>query len=243
MGFYAEQDKTILEQLRYYLFEDEFYSGHKNIQTRFLSSGVAPSTIQSVYVDKGAYSPVERTQNWFLDTGVLSLDVAKSNLDRCSIVGVVDDHESYLDRVLEWVSVHLGLDVAQEFKDELAGQGVGTEMRPYYNYSSVVDFTSHTLYTTESIKQLLTAEETGRIYADNALDLELYNYAKEKQFQKLQAREKQGQTIPIYRDGNLVTKSTTEIVVGDIIKLEKGKEIPADCILISGNNMTCNESS
>ena len=69
------------------------------------------------------------------------------------------------------------------------------------------------------------------------------NYAKEKQFQKLQAREKQGQTIPIYRDGNLVTRSTTEIVVGDIIKLEKGKEIPADCILISGNSMTCNESS
>jgi P-type E1-E2 ATPase len=40
-----------------------------------------------------------------------------------------------------------------------------------------------------------------------------------------------------------VTISTTEIVVGDIIKLEKGKEIPADCILIKGNNMTCNESS
>lgn len=69
------------------------------------------------------------------------------------------------------------------------------------------------------------------------------NYAKEKQFQKLQAQEKQGQTIPIYRDGHLVTESTTEIVVGDIIKLEKGKEIPADCILISGNSMTCNESS
>jgi Ca2+ transporting ATPase len=69
------------------------------------------------------------------------------------------------------------------------------------------------------------------------------NFAKEKQFQKLQAREKQGQTIPIYRNGILVTKFTTEIVVGDIIKLEKGKEIPADCILISGNNMTCNESS
>ena len=40
-----------------------------------------------------------------------------------------------------------------------------------------------------------------------------------------------------------MTKFTTEIVVGDIIKLEKGKEIPADCILISGNNMTCDESS
>ena len=45
------------------------------------------------------------------------------------------------------------------------------------------------------------------------------NYAKEKRFQKLQALEKQGQVIPIYRDGNLVIKSTTDIVVGDIIKL------------------------
>lgn len=69
------------------------------------------------------------------------------------------------------------------------------------------------------------------------------NYAKEKQFQKLQAREKEGQTVPIFRNGVLVTKSTTEIVVGDVIKLEKGKEIPADCILISANDMTCNESS
>jgi P-type E1-E2 ATPase len=40
-----------------------------------------------------------------------------------------------------------------------------------------------------------------------------------------------------------VTKSTTELVVGDVIKLEKGKEIPADCIMITGNGMTCNESS
>ena len=69
------------------------------------------------------------------------------------------------------------------------------------------------------------------------------NYAKEKQFQKHQAHEKQGQVVPIYRDGKIITKSTTDIVVGDIIKLERGKEIPADCILISGNNMTCNESS
>lgn len=40
-----------------------------------------------------------------------------------------------------------------------------------------------------------------------------------------------------------MTKSTTELVVGDIIKLEKGKEIPADCMMISGNDLTCNESS
>jgi len=69
------------------------------------------------------------------------------------------------------------------------------------------------------------------------------NYAKEKQFQKLQAREKEGQTVPILRNGTIVTKPTTGIVVGDIVKLQKGKEIPADCIMISGNDLTCNESS
>ena len=69
------------------------------------------------------------------------------------------------------------------------------------------------------------------------------NWAKEKQFQKLQAREKDGQTVPIFRNGILVTKPTTELVVGDIIKLDKGKEIPADCIMISGNDFTSNESS
>jgi len=69
------------------------------------------------------------------------------------------------------------------------------------------------------------------------------NYAKERQFQKLQAKEREGQTVAVYRNGELVTKSTTELVVGDIIKLEKGKEIPADCVMISGNDLTCNESS
>jgi Ca2+-transporting ATPase len=40
-----------------------------------------------------------------------------------------------------------------------------------------------------------------------------------------------------------VTLSTNELVVGDIIKLEKGKEVPADSILIQGTDVTCNESS
>lgn len=45
------------------------------------------------------------------------------------------------------------------------------------------------------------------------------------------------------RNGVQVTIPTTDLVVGDIVKLEKGKEIPADCILISSNDMTCNESA
>jgi P-type E1-E2 ATPase len=52
-----------------------------------------------------------------------------------------------------------------------------------------------------------------------------------------------GQKVAVYRDGTLVTKLTTELLVGDIVKLEKGKEIPADCIVISANDLICNESS
>jgi len=41
-----------------------------------------------------------------------------------------------------------------------------------------LDFLDYTYYTTQSLKALLTQEEIAQIYADNALDVELYNYAK-----------------------------------------------------------------
>jgi Ca2+-transporting ATPase len=39
------------------------------------------------------------------------------------------------------------------------------------------------------------------------------------------------------------TISDKDVVVGDIIKLETGMRIPADCILIEGTDVACDESS
>ena len=50
------------------------------------------------------------------------------------------------------------------------------------------------------------------------------NYMKEKQFQKLKARQQDNQQVPVFRgkEGLTITIPTQELVVGDIIKIEQG---------------------
>lgn len=68
------------------------------------------------------------------------------------------------------------------------------------------------------------------------------DFRKEKQFQKLNA-QKEDRSIKVIRDGETILLSVYDLVVGDIMKLEPGDIIPADGVLISGHNLTCDESS
>ena len=51
--------------------------------------------------------------------------------------------------------------------------------------------------------------------------------------------------MPVYRGGNGLTQTISDqrLLVGDIIKLETGMKIPADCILIEGTDCACDESA
>lgn len=40
-----------------------------------------------------------------------------------------------------------------------------------------------------------------------------------------------------------MTIDAFDLVVGDILILENGKNIPADCVLISSNDLSCDEAS
>jgi len=70
------------------------------------------------------------------------------------------------------------------------------------------------------------------------------NYAKEKQFQKLVSKASD-EHIPVLRGSEGLTQTihNQELVVGDIIRIESGMKIPADCILIDGLDIACDESS
>jgi len=70
------------------------------------------------------------------------------------------------------------------------------------------------------------------------------NYAKEKQFQKLVAKSKEDH-VPVFRgrEGTTTTINTDDLVVGDVIKLESGSRIPADCIAIEGTDLATDESA
>ena len=70
------------------------------------------------------------------------------------------------------------------------------------------------------------------------------NYVKEKQFQKLVSKAAED-FIPTFRgyDGLTQTLSNSDLVVGDIIKIDSGMRIPADCILLEGTDIATDESA
>ncbi|XP_027631820.1 plasma membrane calcium-transporting ATPase 4 isoform X2 [Tupaia chinensis] len=69
------------------------------------------------------------------------------------------------------------------------------------------------------------------------------DWSKEKQFRGLQSRIEQEQKFSIIRNGQLIQLPVAEIVVGDIAQVKYGDLLPADGILIQGNDLKIDESS
>ncbi|TMW63142.1 hypothetical protein Poli38472_002083 [Pythium oligandrum] len=68
------------------------------------------------------------------------------------------------------------------------------------------------------------------------------NYSKEKQFRALSARNDDVQ-VKVIRAGKPDQIPVGEINVGEVIILETGDRVPADAVLIRGQDIKCNESS
>ncbi|KAI3442550.1 Calcium-transporting ATPase, partial [Psidium guajava] len=68
------------------------------------------------------------------------------------------------------------------------------------------------------------------------------DYRQSLQFQNLN-EEKQNIQIGVMRDGRMVQVSIFDIVVGDVIPLRIGDQVPADGVLISGHSLAIDESS
>ena len=64
----------------------------------------------------------------------------------------------------------------------------------------------------------------------------------EKTFQSLN-QSNDDTLVKVYRNNNLCQVPRMDIVVDDVIRLETGEEVPADCVLLESNNLIVNESS
>lgn len=69
------------------------------------------------------------------------------------------------------------------------------------------------------------------------------DWSKEKQFRGLQSRIELEQKFSIIRNGQLIQLPVAEIVVGDIAQVKYGDLLPADGILLQGNDLKIDESS
>lgn len=67
------------------------------------------------------------------------------------------------------------------------------------------------------------------------------DYQKERQFKKLN-QKKENREVIVYRNGNKQMLGIYELCVGDLLHLETGDVIPADCVLVKGK-CECDESS
>lgn len=67
------------------------------------------------------------------------------------------------------------------------------------------------------------------------------DYQKERQFAKLNAK-KEDREVVVIRNGNREMISIYELLVGDVVSLETGDIIPADCVFIHGE-VECDESA
>ncbi|XP_042307084.1 plasma membrane calcium-transporting ATPase 3 isoform X2 [Sceloporus undulatus] len=69
------------------------------------------------------------------------------------------------------------------------------------------------------------------------------DWSKEKQFRGLQSRIEQEQKFAVIRNGQQVQIPVAELVVGDIAQIKYGDLLPADGVLIQGNDLKIDESS
>ena len=71
------------------------------------------------------------------------------------------------------------------------------------------------------------------------------NYASERRLANLVAMADR-QEVAVYRSGKsdeTTTISYEDLVVGDLVVLQKGMKVPADCMLVNGQNIKCKEDA
>ncbi|XP_046896978.1 plasma membrane calcium-transporting ATPase 3a isoform X1 [Hypomesus transpacificus] len=69
------------------------------------------------------------------------------------------------------------------------------------------------------------------------------DWSKEKQFRGLQSRIEQEQRFAVVRNGTVIQIPVADMVVGDVAQVKYGDLLPADGILIQGNDLQIDESS
>ncbi|XP_054043620.1 LOW QUALITY PROTEIN: plasma membrane calcium-transporting ATPase 3-like, partial [Rissa tridactyla] len=69
------------------------------------------------------------------------------------------------------------------------------------------------------------------------------DWSKERQFRGLQSRIEQEQRVAVVRRGRQVQVPVAELVVGDVVQVKYGDLLPADGVLIQGNDLKIDESA
>jgi len=147
-----------------YLLNDENTKIYNNIQSRFLSNSADSSIF---YPNNKTREELETSSSannfmWFVNDENTSFDNAVKVIDACSIVGSVENLESFCEKLNKYFL--LNLDINIEF-----------DINKKVNESFAID--NGIRYTTEDAINLLSTEVIEEFILNNKLDYLIYSYA------------------------------------------------------------------
>ena len=183
--YFEEYTKDDIGNLfKYFLFTDEKFVNNNNLQTKFVCNGVEEAIFYVKHINKllpedGSIkfetqpSHGSFWKEWMIANDKTSIEYAKSQVDKMTIIDTLENHDRFTTNVCNWFKDNYDLDIEEEFRASLVNEN------PTFNYSIFTDNQGNE-WTTAKLKALLTEEEIARVYENNSLDLELYNYVKDK---------------------------------------------------------------
>jgi hypothetical protein len=175
----------IEDLLRYFLFEDEEMKSNNNLQAKFICNPFISGIFKRKHIENPQITEEEMQDinkyfipkiietEWLIKNDNTSIENVKKQIDKMFIVDTIENYSSVIDKVCNWFKENYQLDVEQEFKDSLSTD------TPTFNYSSFID-SEGIEWTTAKLKTLLTPEEITKVYENNSIDLEAYNYVKSR---------------------------------------------------------------
>jgi hypothetical protein len=164
--------KTPKEKFLYYLFEDKNFLIHNNYQSRFICNSANPRSwdLKSFY---SANLPDLMTKyheghgfDWFVGNENTSLQLAMENISKFKIVNTFDNIDLFCYNIKRWFlenhNIEINFDISQKVNVGLS------------------DFDDQKL-SSDYFLNLLTQNEKDRILELNSIDLEIYNFVKNKE--------------------------------------------------------------
>jgi hypothetical protein len=156
----------------YYLFEDKNLLMHNNYQSRFICNSQDPrSWDPAAYYTKHMAEMMDSFHkgagfDWFIGNENTSVENAIKSIDSFQIVNTVDNIGAFCGKLKDWFISNHGIDIDFDLNTKI---NVGPSELDNQKVSS------------EYFLDLLTQGERDRVLELNSIDLDVYNFVKNKE--------------------------------------------------------------
>lgn len=164
--------ETAKEKFLYYLFEDQNFLIHNNYQSRFICNSADPRSW-----DAGSFYTKHRSEmmqkyydgigfDWFVGNERTSLSNAIENINNFEIVNTLDNIDLFCGKIKDWFLSNHNIEINFDLDTKV---NVGPSELNEEKVSS------------EYFADLLIQGEKDRVLELNSIDLEVYNFVKNKE--------------------------------------------------------------